>query len=61
MPQREPDGMWEYLDSNVVQEEVGLTRFEQGRFSEAAKLMSELTTSTELTDFLTIPGYTYLD
>lgn len=45
----------------VVQEEVGLTRFEQGRFSEAAKLMSELTTSTELTDFLTIPGYTYLD
>lgn len=45
----------------VVKQEVGERRFQQGRFTEAADLMSTLTTSEVLSDFLTIPGYDYLD
>ncbi|ENM5743048.1 malate synthase A [Vibrio metoecus] len=44
----------------VVKSEVGESRFEQGRFAEAAELMERLTTSQELPNFLTIPGYDYL-
>ena len=46
---------------NVVKQEVGEERYQAGRFEEAAKLMAKLTTSDELTNFLTIPGYDYLD
>ncbi|WP_428772318.1 malate synthase A [Vibrio sp.] len=45
----------------VVRSEVGEERFQSGRFDEAAELMEQLTTSDELTNFLTIPGYDYLD
>ena len=45
----------------TVKEEVGEERFLSGRFEEAAKLMAELTTSDELTNFLTIPGYDFLE
>ncbi|MCW8332319.1 malate synthase A [Vibrio paucivorans] len=45
----------------VVKQEIGEERFNSGRFDEAAKLMAKLTTSDELTNFLTIPGYDYLD
>ena len=45
----------------VVKEEVGEARFNNGRFDEASKLMARLTTSDELVNFLTIPGYDYLD
>ncbi|MEZ9230372.1 malate synthase A [Vibrio amylolyticus] len=45
----------------VVKQELGEERYQSGRFEEAAKLMATLTTSDELTDFLTIPGYDYLD
>jgi malate synthase len=45
----------------VVKSEVGQERYDSGRFDEAAKLMARLTTSDELTNFLTIPGYDYLD
>ncbi|OEE75762.1 malate synthase A [Vibrio genomosp. F6] len=44
----------------VVRQEVGEQRFINGRFEEASALMSELTTSDELTNFLTVPGYDYL-
>ncbi|ENM5729916.1 malate synthase A [Vibrio mimicus] len=44
----------------VVKGEIGESRFAQGRFVEAADLMERLTTSQELTNFLTIPGYDYL-
>ncbi|MEB5516559.1 malate synthase A [Vibrio cholerae] len=44
----------------VVKSEVGESRFAQGRFTEAAELMERLTTSKELPNFLTIPGYDYL-
>ncbi|WP_367987161.1 malate synthase A [Vibrio sp. NTOU-M3] len=45
----------------VVKTEVGEARYQAGRFEEAADLMARLTTSDELTNFLTIPGYDYLD
>lgn len=44
----------------VVKQEIGEERFALGRFTEAAELMERLTTSDELTNFLTIPGYDYL-
>lgn len=46
---------------DVVKLEVGEERYQAGRFEEAADLMTELTTSDQLTNFLTIPGYDYLD
>ncbi|WP_166434276.1 malate synthase A [Vibrio viridaestus] len=45
----------------VVKQEVGDERFANGRFEQAAKLMQELTTSKKLNDFLTVPGYEYLE
>lgn len=45
----------------VVKQEVGEERYQTGRFEQAADLMTELTTSDQLTNFLTIPGYDYLD
>ncbi|WP_423840200.1 malate synthase A [Vibrio mytili] len=46
---------------DVVKREIGEARYQAGRFDEAAQLMAELTTSDELTNFLTVPGYDYLD
>ncbi|MCC2522855.1 malate synthase A [Vibrio coralliilyticus] len=46
---------------DVVKAEVGDERYQAGRFEEAAELMARLTTSDKLTNFLTIPGYDYLD
>ncbi|EGQ7913348.1 TPA: malate synthase A [Vibrio parahaemolyticus] len=45
----------------VVKQEVGEECYQAGRFEEAAQLMAKLTTSDELTNFLTVPGYDYLD
>jgi malate synthase len=45
----------------VVKQEIGEERYQNGRFEEAASLMARLTTSDELANFLTIPGYDYLD
>lgn len=45
----------------VVKQEIGEQRYQAGRFEEAADLMARLTTSDELTNFLTVPGYDYLD
>ncbi|WP_226574603.1 malate synthase A [Mangrovibacter yixingensis] len=44
----------------VIQEELGDQRFSQGRFDDAARLMEQITTSDELIDFLTLPGYRLL-
>jgi len=44
-------------EAEVVKEEVGATRWQQGAFDEAVKLMSEITTSDQLTEFLTLPAY----
>ncbi|MBE3658209.1 malate synthase A [Vibrio navarrensis] len=45
----------------VVKQEIGDVRYQAGRFVEAAELMARLTTSDELSNFLTVPGYDYLD
>ncbi|MZI94312.1 malate synthase A [Vibrio sp. CAIM 722] len=52
----------QYLNEEieVVKQEIGSDAFAKGRFTEAAELMERLTTSDELTNFLTIPGYDYL-
>ncbi|MGR2768213.1 malate synthase A [Photobacterium ganghwense] len=47
-------------EMDVVKQEVGESRFAAGRYDEAAVLMSRLTTSDELVNFLTVPGYEYL-
>lgn len=41
----------------AVKEEVGEARFRAGRFEEAAKIFSDMTTSEEFGDFLTLPAY----
>ncbi|BDH47566.1 malate synthase [Salmonella enterica subsp. enterica serovar Choleraesuis] len=44
----------------TIREEVGEARFSAGRFNEAARLMEQITTSDQLIDFLTLPGYRLL-
>jgi malate synthase len=43
-----------------VRQEVGEGRFAQGKFAKAAELLEQITTSDELVDFLTLPGYRLL-
>ncbi len=45
----------------VIRSEVGEERFSSGRFQAASELFERLTTSDELADFLTLPGYELLD
>lgn len=40
-------------------DELGEHRFSSGRFDDAARLMEQITTSDDLIDFLTLPGYRY--
>ena len=42
---------------NVVQEEVGQTTLDSGKFVEAKSILKDLVLSDELTDFLTLPAY----
>ncbi|WP_028116766.1 malate synthase A [Ferrimonas senticii] len=44
----------------VVRQELGQTRFDGGRFDEAAELFRSLTSAEQLSDFLTLPGYQIL-
>ncbi|MEN8617668.1 malate synthase A [Shewanella baltica] len=43
-----------------VKKEVGSDRFTHGKFTKAAVLLEDITTSDELVDFLTLPGYEML-
>lgn len=47
-------------EMQVIQQELGERRFSHGRFADAARLMEQITTSDELIDFLTLPGYRLL-
>lgn len=47
-------------EMKIIEEELGTERFDSGQFTQAAKLMEQLTTSDQLTDFLTLTGYDYL-
>lgn len=53
----------EYLrqEAQNVKGEVGEQHWLQGRFDEACSIFDEITTSDTLVDFLTLPGYDYLD
>jgi malate synthase len=44
----------------VVRDEIGEARYQDGRFREAAEMMDRLTTGDELADFLTLPAYEVL-
>ena len=44
----------------VVRDEVGEPRYQDGRFREAAEMIDRLTTGEELADFLTLPAYEVL-
>lgn len=43
-----------------VKKELGNDRFTHGKFTQAAVLLEDITTSDELVDFLTLPGYEIL-
>jgi malate synthase len=43
-----------------VRDEVGAARFDRGRFDEARALFTQVATSAELQDFLTLPAYEML-
>ena len=45
----------------VLKEEIGIERFTQGQFTQAAHLMEKLTTASELADFLTLSSYELID
>lgn len=47
-------------EMKVIASELGEEHFSQGRFDDAARLMEQITTSDELIDFLTLPGYRLL-
>ena len=47
-------------EMRVIQDELGEHRFSSGRFDDAARLMERITTSDDLIDFLTLPGYRLL-
>ena len=47
-------------EMKVIASELDEERFSQGRFDDAARLMEQITTSDELIDFLTLPGYRLL-
>ncbi len=51
---------WLAEEMQVIQEELGEHRFSHGRFDDAARLMEHITTSDDLIDFLTLPGYRLL-
>ncbi len=51
---------WLAEELMVIQEELGEHRYSSGRFDDAARLMEQITTSEELIDFLTLPGYRLL-
>jgi len=47
-------------EMQVIRQELGDTRYDNGRFNEAAALMGRITTEPELVEFLTLPGYPLL-
>ena len=52
--------LWLKEELDGIQSEVGIDRFEQGKFKEASQLFSEMITKNEFDEFLTIPAYQYI-
>jgi malate synthase len=44
-------------EMKAIEQEVGASRFREGRFGEARDLFDKLSTAPELSDFLTLPAY----
>jgi malate synthase len=44
-----------------IEEEIGASRFEKGRFAEARALFERISTASSLETFLTLPAYEALD
>ncbi|MGL5672924.1 MAG: malate synthase A, partial [Plesiomonas shigelloides] len=45
----------------TLRDELGAEKYDTGRYEEAAALMEQITVSDELVNFLTLPGYRYLN
>jgi len=52
--------LWLKEELDGIQSEVGIDRFEQGKFKEASQLFGEMITKNEFDEFLTIPAYQYI-
>jgi len=58
---------WEMVEGFMQEEldrirgEIGEEAFEKGKFNEARELLTRLITQDQLAEFLTLPGYAYLD
>jgi len=58
---------WELVESLMqeeldrIREEIGEDAFEKGKFNEARELLTRLINQEQLAEFLTLPGYAYLD
>jgi len=48
-------------EMNVIREEIGAERFENGKFDIARKLFDEMIRDEDFIEFLTLPAYDYLD
>jgi malate synthase len=51
---------WLTEELNVIQKEIGIERYQSGKFSEAADLFSEMIHKEAFDEFLTIPAYNQL-
>lgn len=52
---------WLSEELQTIKQEIGLERYETGKFKLAGELFLQLVTADEFSEFLTIPGYAYLD
>lgn len=52
---------WLYQELNTIKQEVGDTRYAEGRFEQTADLFFELSTAKEFATFLTLPSYQLLN
>ena len=48
-------------EMDKIREKIGAERFAAGKYELAAKLFDRITTDETFVEFLTLPGYTYLD
>jgi malate synthase len=52
---------WMLEELDVIQSNIGEKRFNGGKFSEASSLFSIMINNNKFDEFLTIPGYNYLN
>jgi malate synthase len=52
---------WLYQELDTIKQEVGDTRYAEGRFEQTADLFFKLSTAKEFANFLTLPSYQLLN